>query len=205
VPGKTVKSRLFRARRSLERAPICGTSSGSQGRLGRERPASSILGGQPLDRIADKCARLYRCRTRGSTAHRARDLRNSCSTAELCRRRSRIVDPRGHQLFALMRAALDIALDNPGTTLTSVDSHQAHAAAPTRRGSQDRTVVRASARSTIAIPLALIPRGRHRPAPGGCLHAGQFRALDPHAPARPERTEGQHRGPGDARLNHRHS
>jgi hypothetical protein len=49
VPGKTVKSRLFSARRSLERAPICGTISGSQGRFGRERPASSILGGQHLE------------------------------------------------------------------------------------------------------------------------------------------------------------
>ncbi len=33
-------------------------------------------------------------------------LRNSCSTAELCRRRSRIADAQGHQLFALMRTRL---------------------------------------------------------------------------------------------------
>jgi hypothetical protein len=36
-------------------------------------------------RTADQCARLYRCPTRGSTAHTGGDLRNSCSTAELCR------------------------------------------------------------------------------------------------------------------------
>jgi hypothetical protein len=49
VPVKTVKSRLFSARRSLEGATICGTISGRQGRFARERPASSILGGQPLE------------------------------------------------------------------------------------------------------------------------------------------------------------
>ncbi len=34
--------------------------------------------GNPSKRIADKCARLYRLAKHGSTAHRARDLRNSC-------------------------------------------------------------------------------------------------------------------------------
>ena len=55
--------------------------------LGGNRALAAILGGIPLKRTADKCARLYRVSTRGSTAHRAGDLRNSCSTAELCRRR----------------------------------------------------------------------------------------------------------------------
>jgi len=48
---------------------------------------------------ADKCARLYRPAKHGSTAHRARDLRNSCSTAELCRRLGSVGDASRRQLF----------------------------------------------------------------------------------------------------------
>jgi hypothetical protein len=54
--------------------------------------------------------------TRGSTAHSAGNLRNSCSTAELCRRRSRIADARIHQLFPLMRHTRDRA-SRPSTAL----------------------------------------------------------------------------------------
>jgi hypothetical protein len=43
----------------------------------RKRAAAAILGARPWNRIADKCARLYRASTRGSTAHSAGDLRNS--------------------------------------------------------------------------------------------------------------------------------
>jgi hypothetical protein len=58
----------------------------------------------------------------GSTAHGAGDLRNSCSTAELCRRRSRIADDQGQQqcaLAALARSCLVLrrrlrALPSPG-------------------------------------------------------------------------------------------
>ena len=46
-------------------------------------------------------------------------LRNSCSTAELCRRRSRIADAQGHQLYALTRTR---------TTLCSKHSHNARIA-----------------------------------------------------------------------------
>ena len=46
----------------------------------------------------------------GSTAHRASDFRNSCSTAELCRRRSRISDAQEHQLFPLAET-----LSTPGS------------------------------------------------------------------------------------------
>src|SRR5512132_1550312 len=59
------------------RPPIPGSDAGSQRRFRRFRPAASILDGQPSIRLADKCARLYRASTRGSTAHSAGGLRTA--------------------------------------------------------------------------------------------------------------------------------
>jgi hypothetical protein len=83
------------------RQSVRETTSSSWGRFRRKEPAASILDEHPSKRIADNCARLSRASTRCSTAQSAGDLRNSCSTAELCRRRSRIADAQGHQLCGL--------------------------------------------------------------------------------------------------------
>jgi hypothetical protein len=45
-------------------------------------------------------AKTYVPATRGSTAHSAGNLRNSCSTAELCRRRVSIGAALRYQLIA---------------------------------------------------------------------------------------------------------
>ena len=71
---------MIQADRSASRFGRFGSARSA---IGLRRP--SVAGTPPI-RIADKCACLYRASTRGSTAHTARDLRNSCSTAELCRR-----------------------------------------------------------------------------------------------------------------------
>jgi hypothetical protein len=105
VAGWPVRSPSTRTRATspIER-PSWSRISGIQGRFGHRRPAASIVGGLSSKRTVDKSARLYRASTRGSTAQRAGDLRNSCSTAELCRRRSRIADAQRHQLFAAVQS-----------------------------------------------------------------------------------------------------
>jgi hypothetical protein len=86
----------------------------SSGTIGPQRP--SIARRLPT-RIADKCARLYRCPTRGSTPHSAGDLRNGCSTAELLS--APIKNSRCSQAAALRSLAGSIGYraQTTGTTL----------------------------------------------------------------------------------------
>jgi hypothetical protein len=94
----------------------------------------------PSNRTADKCARLFGPPKHGSTAHRARDLRNSCSTVELCRRRSRIADAHRQQLFPLPLDPLDHA-QPVSTTLEQLKTVRGNQRGPAWLASTVRTAV----------------------------------------------------------------
>jgi hypothetical protein len=87
------------ARMDLER-PTCERFQvvrvGSSAKWG----AASILDEIPSKRIADKCARSYRPATLVALRIGLETYETGCSTAELCRRRSRIADAQRHQLFS---------------------------------------------------------------------------------------------------------